>query len=162
MTRGLFRKDLFYRLKGAWLNLPPLKERREDIPLLIDRFLEELRSDRGGPRIEIEEEALSALMDYHYPGNVRELRSLLQSAVNLAQGGPISSRVLPDRIRNQRKPTKKEFSEGPGTGIALAEVEKAHILKIYEQTGRNKAHTSDLLGIGLNTLRRKLRSYGVD
>ena len=160
MAKGLFRKDLFYRLKGAWLNLPPLRERREDIPLLIDRFLQEFPTDRGTHGVE--EEALSALMAYDYPGNIRELRSLLQSAVNLAQGEPISTRLLPAHLRDQKKTGKKEVTERPGTAIPLAEAEKAHILTVYEQTGRNKAQTSDLLGIGLNTLRRKLRSYGID
>jgi DNA-binding NtrC family response regulator len=161
MARGTFRKDLFYRLKGAWLNLPPLRERKEDIPPLIDRFLDEFHPGSG--IAEVEEDAVSVLLDYDYPGNVRELRSILQSAVNLAQGRPISSRLLPDNLRKQKKPNKKLVTEGPGTGIvALAEAEKAHILMVYEQTGSNKAQTSELLGIGLNTLRRKLRSYGID
>jgi len=160
MEKGLFRKDLFYRLKGAWLNLPPLRERREDIPLLIDRFLEEFQSDRGRPGVE--EEAMSVLMDYDYPGNIRELRAIIQSAINLAQSRHISIRLLPDGLRNQKKTFKKEVTERLGPGIALAEVEKAHILMVYEQAGRNKAQTSASLGIGLNTLRRKLRSYGMD
>jgi two-component system, NtrC family, response regulator AtoC len=159
MAKGLFRKDLFYRLKGAWLNLPPLRERRDDIPLLIDRFVEEFHAHRGGPGVE--EEALSALVDYEYPGNIRELRNMIQSAVNLAKDRPISSRLFPDHLRKQKKSNKKEVTERPGTVSALAEAEKAHILMVYEQTGRNKAQTSDLLGIGLNTLRRKLRSYGI-
>ncbi len=160
MAKGSFRKDLFYRLRGAWLSLPPLRQRKEDIPLLIERFLEEFRPDHQGRGIE--EEALSALLDYDYPGNIRELRSLLQSAVNLAQGRPISYRLLPDNLQKKR-PAKKPNMERQGTGILpLAEMEKAHILGAYEQTGRNKARTSELLGIGINTLRRKLRSYGID
>jgi len=161
MARGTFRKDLFYRLKGAWLSLPPLRERREDIPPLIDRFLDEFHPGNGVA--DVDEEAMSLLLDYDYPGNIRELRSILQSAVNLARGKPISSRFLPDHFRNQKKTRSKQKTERTdGSVTPLAEVEKAHILMVYEQTGRNKAQTSELLGIGLNTLRRKLRSYGVD
>jgi len=161
MAGGTFRKDLFYRLKGAWLSLPPLRERKEDIPPLIDRFLDEFHPGDGVA--ELDEEAMSVLLGYDYPGNIRELRSILQSAANLAQGRPISSRFLPDHFRNQKKIRRKQNTERPGGSVTpLAEVEKAHILMVYEQTGRNKAQTSELLGIGLNTLRRKLSSYGIE
>lgn len=158
-NKGMFRNDLYYRLKGACLHLPPLRERKEDIPLLTDKFLKEFSdiSFKEG----ISEEAVILLMNYNYPGNIRELRSIIQSAVNLAQGGQISAHFLPPRLK-KRKPVARSYSQKEGSSIApLDEVEKNHVLEVYEQTGRIKAQTARLLSIGLNTLRRKLNAYGV-
>jgi transcriptional regulator with PAS, ATPase and Fis domain len=154
MDKGMFRKDLYYRLKGAWLHLPPLRERKDDIPLLINKFLEDfcdVPENRG-----IDKEAMSVLMEYDYPGNIRELRSIFQSAINLAQGGTISQNVLPRYIRARKRIPKKDFQKEDDITVPLGEVEKDHILKVYERTGRNKSQTAKLLAIGLNTLRRKL------
>ena len=157
--KGMFRKDLYYRLKGACLHLPPLRERKEDIPLLADKFLKEF-SDVSWKEA-ISEEAGILLMNYDYPGNIRELRSIIQLAVNLAQGGQISVSCLPAHLR-KRKPVARSYSQKESSSIApLEEVEKAHVLKAYEQTGRIKTQTAKLLAIGLNTLRRKLNAYGV-
>jgi two-component system response regulator AtoC len=158
LARGLFRKDLYYRLKGAWLHLPPLRERPEDIPLLTAKFLEELRGAANGG--DIEEEALSILMDYEYPGNIRELKSILRGAFNLAQGSDISARHLPDHLRARKSPSKQRSLSDRMRCQSLADVEKSHILEVYRQTGRNKAEAAKILGIGLNTLRRKLELYG--
>jgi transcriptional regulator with PAS, ATPase and Fis domain len=160
MDKGMFRKDLYYRLKVAWLHLPPLRERKDDIPLLINKFLEDFCDvpENSG----IDEEAMSVLMEYDYPGNIRELRSIFQSAVNLAQGGTISQNVLPRYIRVRKRILKKDFQQEDDITVPLGEVEKDHILKVYERTGRNKSQTAKLLAIGLNTLRRKLASYGVE
>ncbi len=157
--KGIFRKDLYYRLKGACLHLPPLRERKEDIPLLADKFLKEFSdvSLKKG----ISEEAKILLMNYDYPGNIRELRSIIQLAVNLAQGRQISANFLPTHLR-KRKSVARSYSQKEGRSIApLNEVEKAHVLKVYEQTGRIKTQTAKHLAIGLNTLRRKLEAYGV-
>jgi two-component system response regulator AtoC len=171
MIKGMFRKDLYYRLKGAWLHLPPLRERREDVPLLIQGILQDLGLTAGGAVID--PEAVSMLTEYDYPGNIRELKSILQAAVNLAQGAPISPRWLPDGIRARRFSSGHKALGGARrslsrhqTGdqaepvLSLAQVEKAHILDVYGQTGGNKSETARLLGIGLNTLRRKLEEYG--
>lgn len=161
MAKGTFRKDLYYRLKGAWIHLPPLKERKEDIPLLIHHFLKEFCCPAGN--ITAEEEALPLLLAYDYPGNIRELRSILQSAVNLAQGKPISIPFLPGVLRTQKQIIKKDsLSEEAGPVMSLLDVEKSHIIKIYERNSRNKIKTSHFLGIGLNTLRRKLELYGIE
>ena len=102
VSNGTFRNDLYYRLRGAWLHLPPLRERREDIPVLINRFLQEFQQKIGRDnhtcKVDLEERALEILLHYNYPGNVRELRALLQAAVNLAQGGTISIQHLPDHL----------------------------------------------------------------
>ena len=158
MSKGLFRKDMYYRLRGAWLHLPPLRERQDDIPLLISTILEEYCGDTG--KITIEEEVISVLLNYDYPGNIRELRSILQSAVNLSQGRPISLKYIPSQLKSRSIMPRSEPQMGSESVIPLAEVEKTHILKVYEKTARNKSQTAKLLNIGLNTLRRKLELYG--
>lgn len=160
MAKGEFRKDLYYRLKGAWLHLSPLRERQEDIPLLIEKFLEEF-CNAGGNR-DIEKKAVSILMDYDYPGNIRELKSIVQSAVNLAQGKPISVNFFPDHLRKRKATSRRDLQAGFEPIVSLAEAEKAHILRAYKETGKNKSRAAKLLGIGLNTLRRKLESYGAE
>ncbi len=162
ISEGRFRKDLYYRLKGAWLHLPPLRKRREDISLLISGFLAE--SSEGGSPPAVEEEAMAALLEYDFPGNVRELKSILQSAINLARGGGIELRHLPEHVRTLSKaqagPKDERSTGAPGGITPLEEVEKEHILRVYDATGRNKTRAAKLLGIGLNTLRRKLDAYG--
>jgi two-component system response regulator AtoC len=160
IVKGAFRKDLYYRLKGAWLHLPPLRDRKEDIPLLIDRFMAEIRGD--GHADGVEEETLAALMSYDYPGNIRELRSIVQSAVNLAQGKQLAVRFLPAHLKSGKQHTKMSIPRSDDSMTSLAEVEKGHILMAYDRTEKNKAQTARLLDIGLNTLRRKLATYGVD
>jgi DNA-binding NtrC family response regulator len=159
IARNLFRKDLYYRLKGAWLHIPPLRERREDIPLLINAFLDEIRPVCGMPQID--GDALGMLMGYDYPGNVRELRFILQSAANLSEGRVINRRCLPAAVIKKAS-MKYAAAVEEGKASTLPEVEKSHILSVYEQTGRNKVRTAKILDIGLNTLRRKLASYDSD
>ena len=160
LSKGSFRKDLYFRLRGAWLHVPPLRERREDIPVLVDGFLRELGKEPGSQSVE--PDAMSLLMEYDYPGNIRELRSIIQATVNLVQPRPISSKSLPSYVQKHRKSTKNPPETGGHASVLLAEVEKAHILRVYEGTGENKAQTAKLLDIGLSTLRRKLESYGLE
>ena len=125
---------------------------------MINSFIE----DFVGPDSHraIEEDATQMLLDYDYPGNIRELRTIIQSAVNLAQGGPISPSSLPEHMRKRvSRVTPRSNSESI---IPLAEVEKSHILEAYDRMDKNKSHTARALGIGLNTLRRKLESYGIE
>lgn len=165
MEKNLFRKDLYYRLRGAWLHLPPLRERKEDIPLLINHFLmaagnPTARLPRG--KHGIEKTALNHLMAYNYPGNVRELESIIYSAVNLSRGRPITLHCLPSHIRKLKTAPKKIPTDEIDGVLALDQVEKSHILRVYRQTGHNKSQSARLLNIGLNTLRRKLEKYKVE
>ncbi|MBI5589339.1 MAG: sigma-54-dependent Fis family transcriptional regulator [Deltaproteobacteria bacterium] len=158
--QGLFRKDLFYRLCGAWLVLPPLREREEDIVILVDAFLR----NHGGSHDsnDIEEPVWTLLKAYNYPGNVRELKSIVQHAANLARGKPISVHHLPAYVTaasSSKHQPAALFSRN--AIVPLSDMEKDHILKAYRHTGGNKLQTARLLGIGPNTLRRKLQSYGM-
>jgi DNA-binding NtrC family response regulator len=159
MAKGEFRKDLYYRLRGASLHLPPLRERREDIPLLIDRFMGELEPGRR-PKA-IDEEAVYALTRYEYPGNIRELRSIVHAAANLAQGGILSITSLPKYLMGLTAKSRPSAAPPSDPLRSLAAMERFHILSIYERTGRNKAQTARELDIGLSTLRRKLEMYGI-
>jgi DNA-binding NtrC family response regulator len=160
LSKGQFRKDLYYRLKGAWLRILPLRERREDLPILINAFLREFRGEVGWDALK--EETLVILMNYDYPGNIRELRSIIQAASNLAQKRPIGAKHLPDYLEGRKKAALRAPVTADGPILPLAETERIHILKAYEGTGQNKLQTAKLLGIGLNTLRRKLASYGIN
>jgi transcriptional regulator with PAS, ATPase and Fis domain len=159
MAKKVFRKDLYYRIRGGWLHLPPLRERKEDIPLLAGKFLQDY--DSSAKHQIIEEETLCLLMEYDYPGNVRELKSIIQSAVNLAQGKPISSDFLPAHLKKRKSISMCLPRPVSGDIEPLAQIEKSHIIRAYKFTDRNKSQTARLLGIGLNTLRRKLKSYGM-
>lgn len=157
---GRFRRDLYYRIRGSWLHLPSLKERCEDIPLLIDHFLKSLNTFGEGLRLEAN--VLEILLGYDFPGNIRELKSIIQSAVNLSQGQRISIDCLPEHLRRRKSiPVPKRPPVGMAS-LLLADVEKQHILAVYEKMGRNKVRTARGLGLGLNTLRRKLKAYHVN
>jgi two-component system response regulator AtoC len=160
LAKGQFRKALYSRLKGAWLRILPLRERREDLPVLINAFLREFRGEIGADVLE--EETLEILMNYDYPGNIRELRSIIQAASNLAQKRPIGAKHLPDYLKGRKKAALRAPVTADGPIVPLAETERIHILKAYEGTNHNKLQTAKLLGIGLNTLRRKLASYGIN
>jgi DNA-binding NtrC family response regulator len=161
IARKAFRKDLFYRIRGGWLHLPPLRERREDIPLLTELFLSKYEEYRRRNR-RLSQAAQEQLMGYAWPGNVRELKSIIQSAVNLAQGKTIDSHHLPVHLGTPRPRIVAPTNDEPMPIRSLSEIEKEYITSVYTRLGRNKVRTSKALDIGLNTLRRKLISYGLD
>ena len=158
MKKNQFRKDLYYRLSGGLVHLPPLRERKDDIPLLVDFFLNQFRENQPA---EIEPDAMNQLMAYDYPGNVRELKSIIKSAVNLAQNQPIHVACLPPQLQKEahHKSTK---NESPQVAPTLSELEKRHILNVYQMCNHNKAESARVLDIGINTLRRKLNDYAID
>jgi len=161
IRKGTFREDFYYRLKGAWLYLPPLRERREDIPLLVQTFLKGIAPEKD--RVPIEDEVIDLLMEYEYPGNIRELQSIVHAAANLGRDKGISVQCLPAFLQKLRPRLRKAKNCGKTDQkiLPLSAVEKAHIMNAYQSTDHNKVQTADLLQIGLNTLRRKLKSYGV-
>jgi two-component system response regulator AtoC len=146
-----FRKDLFYRLQFAHLHIPPLKDRADDIPLLAEHFL-------GGGLLA--DESYDALDAHPWPGNVRELKGTLEAATNLASGKPIEPKHLKLPAQKGRAVVvgKKTVT---GELEPLADVEQRHILEVYEATGNNKSKSARILGIGLQTLHRKLKAYGL-
>ncbi len=154
MAAGRFREDLFYRLNVIALTSPPLRTRREDIPLLLDHFLGVYCKKNSRPRLEATREALQLLNDYPWPGNVRELENVIERAVVLSKGSRLGPDDLPDVIREAEpsEPSLISFS----VGTALDEVERRLIRETLRHAKGDKSVAAQLLGISTRTIYRKL------
>lgn len=150
-----FREDLYYRLNVIELKLPPLRERREDVPLLVDAFLKKCGEARGKTMNGISESALAMLMDYAWPGNVRELENVIERAVTLSLGEKIGPADLPPAVQGARG-DRRVLDEAAEKTLPLHEIEKEYIKKILEKMGGNKYQAAHALGIDRKTLYRKL------
>jgi two-component system response regulator HydG len=154
---GTFRRDLFFRLNVLTLRIPPLRERRQDIPLLVGHFLERIGQNAGVEKI-ISDDALKALQNYDWPGNVRELENALERACALSSGNEIYVRDLPTQVCGA--PIRLKGISAPLSGIIpIAELEKHTILNALTQVNGDKMLAARLLGIGKTTLYRKLKEY---
>ncbi|MDI6807494.1 MAG: sigma-54 dependent transcriptional regulator [Candidatus Eisenbacteria bacterium] len=157
IAEGRFRADLYYRLNVIQIRLPPLRERSDDIPLLINHFLKKL-CGKGEPKT-LSKEAHELLLRYHWPGNVRELENVIERAIILSEADEITPQDLPDRLREKRD-SMPGLLIGPPT-MTLEELEKQYIMKVLECTKNRKKRASEILGINPSTLYRKLVSYGL-
>ena len=166
---GKFREDLYFRLKVVHLKIPPLRERKGDIPLLVNHFIKKFGETHNKPGISITPEALKILEHYPWPGNVRELQNLIESLVIFSNENIIEPHHLPDEVV-EKSSYKTEIKQQPlpepedsviiKLGDPLEEIEKRVILKTLRKFNGNKTHTAKALGIGLRTLHRKLKEYG--
>ncbi len=154
IKKGSFRDDLFYRISVVKIEIPPLRERKEDITELAEYFIEFYSRKLNRNILSISPGFLSTLQNYNYPGNIRELRNIIERAVILSDGKNLEVNLLPTDILSSKEYSKQSKN--------LDEVEKAHILFVLEETGGNKTRTAEILGIGLTTLYRKLQSYGLE
>ena len=152
---GRFREDLYYRLNVVRIELPPLKERKEDIPLLVSYFISKLGEEKDYGIKGITKEAMQLLLAYRWPGNVRELENALESAMALAEKDVIEARYLPAFLSLAR-PQNGDHYHIP-IDLPLEEIEREVIRHTLERTGGNKSLASKLLGIGLRTLQRKAK-----
>jgi DNA-binding NtrC family response regulator len=150
-----FRDDLYYRLNVIELKLPPLRDRREDIPLLVDAFLKKCSESRGKDVKAVSEAALAMLMDYGWPGNVRELENVIERAVTLSRGDKVSPDDLPPAVQGARG-DRRVLDEAAEKTLPLHEIEKEYIKKILDKLGGNKYQAAHVLGIDRKTLYRKL------
>jgi DNA-binding NtrC family response regulator len=150
-----FREDLYYRLNVIELKLPPLRERREDIPLLVDAFLKKCSEGSGKAVTGVSEAALAMLIDYAWPGNVRELENVIERAVTLTRGEKVSPDDLPPAVQGARG-DRRVLDEAAEKSLPLHEIEKEYIKKILDKTGGNKYQAAHALGIDRKTLYRKL------
>jgi two-component system response regulator HydG len=157
IRRGNFRSDLFYRLNVIALDLPPLRERRDDLLLLIESFLNQLGSESDSAPKALSSEALDAVMVYDWPGNVRELENALEHAVVLSRGNLIDASALPVRITTRRK--EPLVAERSYRNPALEVIERAYIMWVLQAEGGNKTRAAEVLGIDPSTLYRKLSRY---
>jgi two-component system response regulator HydG len=156
---GRFRRDLFYRLNVYPIKLPPLRERREDIPLLAIHFLEIYKKRSSKNITGITEKALSRLRRYDWPGNVRELENAIERAVIIAQGRLITVDDLPDAVRGAESETDARKTVEVEVGTPIEEVERRVILETLAYTRGDKSRAAQILGIGRKTLYRKLLQY---
>ncbi|HEX5437275.1 MAG TPA: sigma-54 dependent transcriptional regulator [Gemmatimonadaceae bacterium] len=160
INRGSFRSDLFYRLNVFAIHLPPLRDRRDDIPMLADAFLRRSAIKRGKDARRLTEAALDAMQRYRWPGNVRELENALERAIIVSDGDVIDADDLPERItqREQELLTGERVAANP----TLDAIERAYIMWVLQSEDGNKNRAADVLGINPSTLYRKLSRYGVD
>jgi transcriptional regulator with PAS, ATPase and Fis domain len=168
---GNFREDLFYRLNVLHLHIPPLRDREGDIRLLLDYFLRQIVAKLPRSITGFTQKAINILDHYDYPGNVRELRNIVEYAVTVCQGNKVSHKDLPPYLTKPTKPSHlaaKSVSTQPSAAPALsaglviggwAEVEKAHILEALKKSQGNRTEAAKILGYGRTTLWRKLKKY---
>ncbi len=157
VRRGNFRSDLYYRLNVLAMDLPPLRDRRDDLLLLIDHFLTEMAAERGMEVKALSAEALDAVMVYEWPGNVRELQNALEHATVLTKGTLIEPQHLPERITRQKKEPLVAERAQPNPQLDL--IERAYIMFVLQSEGGNKTRAAEALGIDPSTLYRKLSRY---
>ena len=170
VKKGNFREDLFYRLNVAAVNMPPLRRRKEDIPLLAQSFAEKLAKENHKNFTAITPEAMAILCAWDWPGNVRELENVIERAIILMPGEHIGLRELPDWIMNPKKSihykeAKESLCELPDAActnfddLTLDEIERMVILRALEKTGQNKTEAAKSLGITRKTLHARLNRY---
>ncbi len=158
VRNGRFREDLYFRLNGIHIEVPPLRDRKDDIPLLLNEFLERYASENNKVITGFDSRARAAIYKYDWPGNIRELQHCVESAVVMASGKIITADDLPPSVS---KSAKNEVISVP-VGIPLLEAEKIIIQQNLAANKGNKSRTADILKIGRKTLHRKLQEYGIE
>jgi DNA-binding NtrC family response regulator len=160
VENGTFREDLYYRLKVVTLNIPPLRERLSDLPMLARSFLDNYTVEEGKAAMHLSKEALGLLGRYDWPGNVRELRNVMESVAVFHSGGEITPDDFPNEFRQRIfGPSSRARKAEPGAPRTMADIEREAILSALEKTGGKRAEAAKLLEIGLRTLQRKLKEY---
>ncbi len=160
IRKGRFRSDLYYRLNVIQLRLPPLRDRKEDIPLLARHFLKRLgdREQRDGP-VDLSDETLEVMAHYDWPGNVRELENALERAAVVGREDVLTPEALPDRVREPAP--ERLIDTEPPTNPTMERIEQAYIQWVLQAEGGNKTRAAEVLGIDPSTLYRKLNRYGI-
>jgi DNA-binding NtrC family response regulator len=159
VRRGTFREDLLYRLNVITIELPPLRRRQEDIPLLAQHLTTQLAERHSRPARFLSPEAVEALQSHTWPGNVRELRNVIERAVIICSGETIERHHLAPYPLEQRAATRSEDTITLPVGTPIEEVERRMILRTLQKTDNNKTRAAELLQISLKTLHNKLRHY---
>jgi two-component system response regulator HydG len=156
-----FRADLYYRLNVIPVHLPPLRKRRDDIPLLVQHFLRKYNEDLPPERQKgITRDSMEVLVNYEWPGNVRELENVMERAVILEESEQITVTSLPEKIRQRESSPSRIITEK--AQVTLDELEKEYLIKVLNDTNWQKKKASQILGINASTLYRKIQRYGLD
>jgi DNA-binding NtrC family response regulator len=163
VKEGRFREDLFYRLNVITLELPPLRKRREDIPLLVEHFLQKFCAENGQPPKQFSTEALRPLLDYDWPGNVRELENLVERAVVLSSGAMIGPDLLPPSLTG-RDSTARVFDASPDASLfdIVEGCERRIIVSMLERCNWNQTEAADRFHIPLSTLNQKIKRLNIE
>ncbi len=163
VKEGEFREDLYYRLNVVNITLPPLRERKEDIPLLVNHFIKQYSAQQEKDIVGITSEALNILMRYDYPGNIRELENIIEYAFILCEGGYIQAAHLPETFKEEvhSSPGARASPSITSSTMTLDEIEKHAIIAALERNDWKKMVTCRELGISKDTLRRKIAKYGI-
>ncbi len=161
-AEGRFRWDLFYRVSTVIVTVPPLRERRDDVPLLVQHFIAPFI--RAGKSLRFAPEAMARLQQYDWPGNIRELRNLIERLLILHEGEEIGMAMLPREFLKSATPAAAE-AEPEGTSDtlpSLAEIERRHVERVLKATGWNKARAARVLEVDIKTLNKKIRDSGIN
>lgn len=162
VQEGTFREDLYYRLNVISITMPALRERREDIPLLSGHFLRRFEKEQNREKIAVSPEAMAVLMEYNYPGNVRQLANILEYAVILSGNGRIEAEDLPDAVRGRRKSAEESVPlEGQLANRTIREVEELMIREALRRNSGRREQTAQELGISMRGLYNKIREYDI-
>ena len=162
VAEGTFREDLFYRLNVVTVLLPPLRERRDDIPLLVRHYMEQFATENGKAELGIDESAMAALAAYNWPGNIRELRNCVERMVVLCRGQELTIDNVPANIRENISPGITKSLLAPTGSCDLERNEKLLIERALNECGGNRSKAAEKLGISRRTLHRKLNLYNLD
>lgn len=160
VDEGKFREDLYYRLKVVEIHLPALRERKEDIPLLVDHFIKQFSAEQNRKTPLISPDVMNCLIENHWSGNIRELKNMLQSIIILHRDDEIGLEHLQPEYKAQAK-EESVIHTDPAQGRTMEEIEKTAILSALKATNGNRTKAAKDLGIGLRTLQRKLKDYGI-
>jgi transcriptional regulator with PAS, ATPase and Fis domain len=152
VEEGKFREDLYYRLNAGMFYIPPLQERKEDIPLLIEYFIADFQGDTPHESLEMSPEAMVLLLDYHWPGNVRELKNSVNYACTSASQGVITAEDLPAPLRNKHRPVNH---------TSIRQSEKEIIRDVLLDVNFNKRKAASILGMSRTTLYAKIKQYHI-
>lgn len=161
VEEGSFREDLLYRLKVIPIEIPPLRERKEDIPLLIEFFIDKYSKELNKENIYVEEGILDILFEYEYPGNIRELQNIIERMVLLASDGHIKMELMPKEVIKGAFSSKKDIYILPSNGISLEEIEKSFVRQALEMSKGNQTHAAKLLGISRHALIYRIEKFNL-
>jgi DNA-binding NtrC family response regulator len=167
VRQGCFREDLYYRLKVIPIRLPTLRERRDDIPLLMQHFLDHFNQEFHKSTTHVAPPAMEALMAYDWPGNIRELRNFVERVMILEDKPTIELEDLPRAMRDGEGISTRAGVVGPGAvsmpvgSMTLEEMERAAIVRALEQVSHNQVRAAKLLGVSRDTLRYRMKKFGL-
>jgi two-component system response regulator PilR (NtrC family) len=164
VEKGTFRQDLYYRLNVIQVRMPPLRERREDVPMMVNHFVRKFSAEHGQPITGVDPAAMSALTAYNFPGNVRELENLVERAVTLAADGRITADALPE-LTPRAAAGAGVVPDLPAVGFDLEReldsFERGIVLKALERTDGNRTEAARLLGISFRSMRYRMSKLGI-